>query len=737
MAAKQKKLLIVESPTKAKTITKILGHEFEVTSSMGHLRDLPASKLGVDVEHDFAPHYIVIMKRRKYAKELAEQARGYQEIYLAPDPDREGEAISWHLEALLRDDVAAYTRKEAEKAAKKAEKQAARDAAAAADGKAPAKQPAVKAKKGTAAPANSNGVDTRKIYRVTFHEITPQAVKAAIQHPTEINLNKVNAQQARRILDRLVGYSLSPLLWRKIGRGLSAGRVQSVALRLVVDREVEIEAFTPQEYWTIETELRQGDGPLFKARLDKVGGKKAEIGNQAEAERLAGELKGQAFSVAEVEQKEQKRQPKPPLTTSSLQQEAFNKLGFSSANSMRIAQQLYEGLEIGEDSPAGLITYMRTDSVRIADEAMKGLRSFIPKQFGQDYLPEVLRVYKSRKSAQEAHEAIRPTNVARTPESVRQYLDDHQFALYQLIWQRFVASQMAEAVDQVIGVRIDAGKFQLRASGRVNLFPGWTKAYQEAEEKPEEDALPEGALPPLAKGDALQLAGAGCAPSQHFTKPPRRFTDASLVKALEEAGIGRPSTYAPTIMTIVSRDYVRRQGGSFVPTQLGRIVTQMLIEHFPEVMDLQFTAEMEEELDRVEDGDLEWVSAVRHFYTPFSARVSVAQEKMREVKREVQETEHTCETCGKMMVIKWGRFGQFLSCSGWPECKTARPVPTGVKCTQCGGEMIERRGRGRVFYGCSKYPECRYTMRRLPKDGEAAPEPGAADAADESQDARE
>ena len=404
---------------------------------------------------------------------------------------------------------------------------------------------------------------------------------------------------------------------------------------------------------------------------------------------------------------------------------------------MRLAQQLYEGLEIGEDSPAGLITYMRTDSVRIADEALKGLRSFIPTQFGKDYLPDAPRAYKSRKSAQEAHEAIRPTDVSRTPESVRQYLDTHQFALYQLIWQRFVASQMAEAVDQVISARIDAGKFQFRASGRVNLFLGWTKAYQEAEEKPEEDALPEGALPALAKGDALQLAGSGCVPSQHFTKPPRRFTDASLVKTLEEAGIGRPSTYAPTIQTIVSRDYVRRQGGSFVPTQLGRIVTQMLIEHFPEVMDLKFTAEMEEELDRVEEGDLEWVSVVRHFYTPFSARVTVAQEKMREVKREVQETEHTCETCGKMMVIKWGRFGQFLSCSGWPECKTARPVPTGAKCTQCGGDMIERRSRGRVFYGCSKYPECRFTMRRLPKEGEAATEPsgtdGAAGAAEDAE----
>jgi DNA topoisomerase-1 len=690
-----KNLVIVESPAKAKTIHKILGAEFEVTSSMGHLRDLPASKLGVDVENNFEPYYIVIQKRRKVAKQLQEEARGREAIYLAPDPDREGEAISWHIERLLHDDDAAQAKK-------------------AANAKAKAPKPAGKRKA-----ASSNG---RKIYRISFHEITPQAIRMAIQHPRTIDLQKVNAQQARRILDRLVGYSLSPLLWRKIGRGLSAGRVQSVALRIIVDREREIEAFVPQEYWTIEAELRKaGAHASFKAQLEKVGEKKADIKTKADAERLAQELRQQPFVVGAVEEKEQKRYPKPPFTTSTLQQEAFNKLRFSSARTMRIAQQLYEGLEIGGEGPVGLITYMRTDSVRVAHEALASVRGLIQKRFGKPFLPSEPRAYKSRKTAQEAHEAIRPTNVVRAPETVKSFLTDEQMALYQLIWQRFVASQMADAVDRVVSAQINAGRFHLKATGRTNVFPGWTKAYQDAEAERDDDALPEGVLPPLAKGEKLTLAGV--TPAQHFTKPPRRYTDASLVKALEEDGIGRPSTYAPTIQTIVSRDYVRRQGGSLVPTQLGRIVTDMLIEHFPEVMDLKFTAEMEEELDRIEEGRLDWVSVVRHFYTPFSSRVTTAHERMRNVKREVIATEYVCEKCGKPMVIKWGRFGQFLSCSDYPACKNAKPIPTGVKCPQpgCGGDLIERRGRGRHFYGCSNYPACRYTTRRLEQstDGSA------------------
>lgn len=724
-----KNLIIVESPAKAKTIHKILGPDFDVTSSMGHLRDLPASRLGVDVEKDFEPHYIVIQKRRKFAKELQEAARNREAIYLAPDPDREGEAISWHLDRLLRDDEAA----QAEKAKKEEEKKAKKAAAKAASGDAPPPAPAKKAAKGKKA-AEANG---RKIFRITFHEITPDAIKAAVKQPREIDQKLVNAQQARRILDRLVGYSLSPLLWKKIGRGLSAGRVQSVALRLIVDREKEIEAFVPKEYWSIETELKKADGgAVFKAQLATVDGKKFEAGTKADADALAQELRAQkGIAVAAVDEKEQKRYPKPPFTTSTLQQEAFNKLGYSSARTMRIAQQLYEGMEIGEASPVGLITYMRTDSVRVADEAMKAVRALIPQKFGKAFLPEAPRPYKSKKSAQEAHEAVRPTSVNRTPEAMRGFLDDDQYALYQLIWQRFVASQMTDAVDRVVAVQISAGKFGLKANGRNNVFAGWTQAYQDKEEEAEDERLPEGVLPPLAKGDALTLAGV--VPSQHFTKPPRRFTDASLVKALEEQGIGRPSTYAPTIMTIVSRDYVRRQGGSLVPQKLGTIVIDLLTEHFPEVMDLKFTAEMEEELDRIEEGDLEWVSVVRHFYTPFSSRVTVANEKMKEFKREVIKTEYVCEKCGKGMVIKWGRFGQFLSCEDYPNCKNAKPVPTGVKCPEanCGGDLVERKARGRHFYGCSNYPACRYTARRLEKVGQpaAANGDGKAEQADDEE----
>ncbi|MBI3324070.1 MAG: type I DNA topoisomerase [Candidatus Omnitrophica bacterium] len=695
-----KNLIIVESPAKARTINKIVGPDFEVTSSMGHLIDLPSSKLGVDVEHNFEPHYIVIRARRKLAKQLQEEARGKQVIYLAPDPDREGEAISWHLANLLREDE----RKQAEKAAKKPSKPAAKAAAV--------KQSA-RGKAAKAAPEQANG---RKVLRITFHEITPQAVKHALQHPGKINLKKVNAQQARRILDRLVGYSLSPLLWKKVGRGLSAGRVQSVALRLIVDREKEIEAFVPQEYWTIDAQLKHPQRePAFKAQLEKIGQEKAAVKTKQDAERIVGELRQQRFVVADVEEKEQKRYPKPPFTTSTLQQEAFHKLGYSSARTMRIAQQLYEGLEFGEAGSVGLITYMRTDAVRVSAEALGAVRAFIPKTYGKASLPDQPRAYRARKSAQEAHEAVRPTSVERTPESARSYLTDEQFSLYQLIWQRFVASQMADAVDRVVAVQIAAGRYGLKANGRTNVFAGWTAVYREAEEQTEE-AQPDNPLPLLAKGDALTLLD--LLSGQHFTKPPRRYTDASLVKALEEFGIGRPSTYAPTIQTIVTRDYVRRQGGSFVPTQLGRLVTEMLVEHFPEVMDLKFTADMEEELDRIEEGDLEWVKVVQQFYTPFSARVSTAQEKMQEVKREAIPTPYVCEKCGRPMVIKWGRFGQFLSCSGFPECKNAKAVPTGVPCPQpgCGGDLVERRARGRIFYGCSKYPGCTYTTRKLPDD---------------------
>ena len=687
-----KNLVIVESPAKAKTLHKILGREFDVTSSMGHLVDLPASKLGVDVEHDFAPHYIVIHTRRKLAKQLLQEARGKETIYLAPDPDREGEAISWHLANLLRD------------ADRPSRKQ---------DGAKSAVKPR------TRASSSASAQLPKKIFRIAFHEITPQAVRAAVQHPGTIDQKKVDAQQARRILDRLVGYSLSPLLWKKVGRGLSAGRVQSVALRLIVDREKQVQAFTPQEYWTIEAALKTAAGESFTARLERIGDKDASLRTQEEAQRIAQALKSEAFVVAHVQEKEQKRYPKPPFITSTLQQEAFHKLGFSSARTMRVAQDLYEGLEVGKEGPIGLITYMRTDAVRVAQEALSAVRAFIKRQFGQASLPDRPRAYKARKLAQQAHEAIRPTDVARTPESLQPFLTPDQLGLYRLIWQRFVASQMTDAVDRLVSAAIDAGRFHLRANGRTNLLPGWTKVYEEPPDKERDDDAPqEGVLPPMAKGDRPSLAHVS--PSQHFTKPPRRYTEASLVKALEEQGIGRPSTYAPTIQTVVLRDYVRRTGGSLVPTALGSVVTELLIAHFPEVMDLKFTAEMEEELDRIEDGDLEWVSVVRNFYTPFAARVTTAQEEMREVKREVVPTSYTCEQCGKPMVIRWGRFGQFLSCSDYPTCKHARSLPTGVACPQpgCGGELVERRARGRIFYGCSKSPTCTYTTRRLPTSDE-------------------
>lgn len=692
-----KNLVIVESPAKAKTINKILGSQFEVTSSMGHLRDLPASTLGVDVENNFEPHYIIIQKRRKFAKELQAMARTHDVVYLAPDPDREGEAISWHLQRILLDDA----QKQAEKAAKKAAKRKTKR----------------KIKRKSKAKRIEEFVPTnRKIYRIVFHEITPQAIKAAINSPKEINSQKVDAQQARRILDRLFGYSLSPLLWRKVGRGLSAGRVQSITLKIIVDREKEIEAFVAKEYWTLEVDLKKEGEPVFVARLDKIDGKKIEIGKKAIAEKVAAALREESFLVTKVDEKEHKRYPKPPFTTSTLQQEAYHKLRFSSAKTMAIAQQLYEGLEVGGDGPTGLITYMRTDAVRIADSAMESLRAFIPEHYGKDYLSEQLRKYKAKKSAQEAHEAVRPTDVLRTPESLKGAVSAEQFNLYQLIWQRFVASQMSDAVDRVIAAHISAGKHQLKASGRTNIFAGWTKVYKEVEDKEQdEDKLPEGVLPPLAKDDMLELIKVN--PSQHFTKPPPRYNDASLVKALEDHGIGRPSTYAPTIRTIVTRDYVERSGGSFVPTKLGRIVTELLMEHFPEIMELKFTAEMEEELDRVEEGSVEWVSVVRRFYTPFSAQLAIAEEQMKEMKRESLPTDFKCDKCQKPMVIKWGRFGQFLSCSDYPDCKNAGPVPTGVKCPEenCGGDLVLRKSRGRKFYGCSNYPNCRHTVQKLPE----------------------
>ncbi len=656
-AGKQEKsLVIVESPAKCKTIHKYLGPNFEVQASMGHLIDLPKSKMGIDIENNFEPQYIVVAKRRKTLSDLKNSAKGKDKIYLACDPDREGEAISWHLKNQL----------------------------------------------GTG----------KKVYRVVFNEITKEAVQDAFKRPGEIDMNLVGAQQARRVLDRLVGYSLSPLLWQKVGRGLSAGRVQSVALRLVVDQERKIRAFIPEEYWSIDAELKKPkDKKHFSASLEKLGAEKLEIKNETQANEHREKAASQAFVVQDVRRVSKKKNPTPPFTTSKLQQAAYNALHFPAAKTMRVAQGLYEGVELGPDGSVGLITYMRTDSVRVSQNAIEEVRALISRDFGKKYLPDSPNFYKAKKEAQEAHEAIRPSSVLRTPDAVQSYLSPDEWKLYTLIWNKFVASQMMPAEIEQNTVDIAAGPYLFKATGSRIEFPGYLAVYGRSEEE-------ENPLPALEKGQKLELIDLKA--NQHFTKPPARFTDASLVKALEEMGIGRPSTYAPTIMTILARDYVHREGGSLVPTDLGMIVTDLLVQHFEKIVDFQFTANMEEELDRVEEGKRGWVSVVKDFYKLFESQVSQAQIQMQSVKREVEPTDEVCEKCGKPMVIKWGRRGKFMSCSGWPECKNAKSIPTNVPCPKCGqGKLVARRarsGRGRPFYGCSRYPECDFLANKLPRE---------------------
>ncbi|MCM8778692.1 MAG: type I DNA topoisomerase [Candidatus Omnitrophica bacterium] len=646
-------LVIVESPAKAKTINKILGRDYVVESSMGHVMDLRGSSMSVEIENNFKPHYSIIPGKKKIIDRLKKIAKDKRALYLATDPDREGEAISWHLSNLLGKD--------------------------------------------------------KEIRRVIFHEITPGAVREAFQNPTTINMDLVRAQQARRILDRIVGYSLSPLLWRKVGRGLSAGRVQSVAVKLIVDREKEIRNFIPQEYWEIEAELqRKHQEQIFKAKLEKIGEEKAEIKNKEFADDLVEKIKKEKFIVERIELKQKKRNPQPPFITSRLQQEAFNRLNFSTEKTMRVAQQLYEGIDLGKEERIGLITYIRTDSVRISESSLRELRQFIQERFGRDYLPSTPHQYKSKKSAQEAHEAIRPTSVWREPNKIKEFLTPEQFALYELIWRKFVFSQMSPAVFEVVDVNIQAGKYIFSAGGSKLIFPGYLTIYREEE-------MGGNILPPLAEGEELDLLN--LVPSQHFTKPPPHYSDATLVKALEEKGIGRPSTYAPIIQTIITRNYVRREKGYFYPTEIGMVVTELLEESFPEILNLSFTAEMEERLDEVEEGKVDWVNLLHEFYEPFKRKLNIAQVSMREVRKEVVATDQFCEECGRPMVIKWGRKGKFLSCSGYPECKNAKPITTGVKCPveNCGGELVERKSRKGVFYGCSYYPHCKFTARKLPK----------------------
>ncbi|HKX17530.1 MAG TPA: type I DNA topoisomerase [bacterium] len=653
-----KSLVVVESPTKARTLKKLLDGRYDVMASMGHVKDLPRSQLGVDVEHAFAPKYLVPKGKGPIIKELKSAAKKASTVYLATDPDREGEAISWHLSNIL-------------------------------------------------GPVND------KIKRIEFHEVTRDAVRRALQHPREIDTSLVNAQQARRILDRLVGYKLSPLLWRKVRGGLSAGRVQSVAVRLIVEREREIEAFVPTEYWSITARLIQQGGTVpqvadasFLAKLIGKGSDKTAIGNEAEAKALVAELDRLPYVVGEVRRRDQQRNPAAPFTTSTLQQEANRKLGYSAARTMVVAQQLYEGLDVGPEGTVGLITYMRTDSVNIAESAQQQAREYISTTYGADYVPEKPRRYTSRRGAQEAHEAIRPTSVQRTPDAVRQYLKADQYKVYKLIWERFVASQMASAVMDTLAVDITAGPYLFRATGSRVKFPGFLRVYLEGRDFGEEET-PEGWLPDLTAGEKLRLLGLD--PQQHFTQPPPRYTEATLVRALEERGIGRPSTYAPIIETIKHRGYVELEDRRLYPTDLGMLVNALLVEHFPNVVDVEFTARMEENLDKVEEGAEDWVGLLAGFYGPFADELTKAEQEIQEVEITPEEIGEPCPRCGKPLVKRRGRYGEFIACSGYPECSYTRPVGIGVRCPTDGGEVVERRTRkGRVFYGCANYPNCTY-----------------------------
>lgn len=661
------KLIIVESPTKANTIKKFLSSGYTVKASFGHLIDLPKSRLGVEIEKNFEPTYIIMKGRHKALKELKLASMKAKEIYLAPDPDREGEAISFHLRNHLSI--------------------------------------------GQEAP----------IFRIHMHEITKPSVLEALAHPLEVKMDLVNAQQARRVLDRLVGYQISPILWKKVQRGLSAGRVQTVALRILVEREAEIKAFKPVEYWKVTAtllSLKSPDMP-FQARLVEINGKKFEIGSlpaEAEAKAIVDACNTKPFVVTNIEEKERKRNPSAPFTTSTLQQEAAKKLGFPVDRTMRVAQQLFEGIELGEEGAQGLITYMRTDSVRIAPQFQEETRAYIKDKYGPKYLPETAPVYKSRKSAQEAHEAIRPTKASRHPDDIVQYLSKEQFKLYELIWRRLMSSQMTPAVFWVTSVDIEVGPYRFRANGNRIQFDGYLTLW--ALDEPEEEGA--GILPPLEKDEKLKLVE--LLPTQHFTAPPPRFTEAALVKALEEDGIGRPSTYAPTIGTIVNRGYVLREQGRLQPTELGIIVCNLLVEHFGSIFTVPFTAQMEEELDEVEEGKKEWHSVLQEFYGPFKEALAKAEEEMKNIKQEMAEmTNQACEKCGKPMVIRFGRFGKFIACSGYPDCRNTKPVnpPKAYKtpCPVDGGEILERRSRrGRFFYSCKNYPECTFATWDPPSD---------------------
>lgn len=655
-----KTLIIVESPAKAKTLTKYLGKNYKVAASMGHVKDLPKSQLGIDIKAGFEPRYITIRGKGQLLNSLKKEAAKADKVLLATDPDREGEAISWHL-------------------------------------------------------ANALGLPENDPYRVEFYEVTKNAVLDSIKKPRKINLDLVEAQQARRILDRLVGYKISPILWKKIKRGLSAGRVQSVAVRIICDRENEIREFVPVEYWTIDADLKDGKAKII-ARLYSKGDEKLKIENKDEADKIVEDLKDKTFQVTEIKTSERKKMPYPPFTTSSMQQEAARKLGFTAKKTMMVAQQLYEGLDVKGEGTVGLITYMRTDSTRISEQAKKEAQNYISETYGKEYVGNGVPVRKKNdKNIQDAHEGIRPTSVMRTPEKVKDSLTKDQSKLYKLIWDRFVSSQMAPAIYDTVSISIKAGEYLFKVSGSTMKFLGFMLLYTEGSD--EDTANEESGLPVLKEGQVLKLVK--LLPEQHFTQPPPRYTEAMLVKTLEEKGIGRPSTYAPTIDVIQKRGYVEKEKGRFKPTELGEIVVQVLQEFFEDIIDIDFTAEMEEKLDKIEAGQQNRQEVLESFYVPFEEKLKIAEQELEKITIEDEVTDEKCEFCGRNMVIKTGRYGKFLACPGFPECKNTKPIVTeiGVKCPLCGGDIVVKRSkRGRTFYGCSNYPDCKFVSWERPID---------------------
>ena len=662
MAASKQKLIIVESPAKARTITKYLGKGYKVEASQGHVRDLPKSQIGVDVDHDFALKYITIRGRGDILTRIRKEARTASEIYLATDPDREGEAISWHLGQVL-------------------------------------------------------GMNLQEPCRIEFHEVTKRAIQNAIKNPRPIDMGRVDAQQARRVLDRLVGYKISPLLWAKVKKGLSAGRVQSVATRMVVMREQDIEAFIPEEYWdvTVKAQAYGGRGRKthFTAKLVTLDGAKANITNGADAQKAVERIQKAHFAVYTIKRGEKRKFPAAPFTTSSLQQEASRKLGFTTAKTMQVVQQLYEGVDLEGEGTQGIVSYIRTDSVRISEEAMTALREYIPERFGPDYLPETPIEYKGRKNAQDAHEAIRPTDVRRTPDQIKSSLTKEQYNLYKLIYNRFLASQMMPALFETMTMEIAGDGVGLRFYGEHKKFSGFTSVYEEGTD--DEIVSSETVLPQMNEGDPVLVSDVES--EQHFTQPPSRYTEASLVRALEEKGIGRPSTYAPTITTIISRGYVSREKKRLYPTELGRMVTAMMEEFFAQIVDTEFTAKLEDQLDEVEEGKLGWKDILRAFYPPFEKTLEKAEAEIEKVEVKDEPSDVPCDKCGAMMVYKMGRFGRFLACPNFPDCRNTKPIVTYIDapCPKCGGRLMEKTSKkNRKFYGCEHYPQCDFVSWEKP-----------------------